>query len=371
MLDDGELRTVDLGAATGIRFTDAKLQEQFKDYLAALAAARSKDKRSVYIDSTDASEREVVASYMIPAAVWKSSYRLIFGASGAAHAGRLGHRGQHHRRGLDQGAALAGFRAGRFRSSASSTRRSTWSGPAAELADDAAARPVVHEGSVQRRGLRRRHWLWTGRRSRSGSWRQRLCRRQYGGFSGARCPPIQRRQLRWQKRCGSSRSDRFERAVAPSTIVASASAGELGELFEYRIAQPVTIRKRRIRHAAVPAAAHRRPQAADLLRPQLAASHQRRRADQHQRQDARWRPHHGLRRRRLRRRSPHGDPQGRRQAAHQLRRGPGHAHHRGLRQQGRAWCARSTPTAASSPPKWPPKRPAPTPSATWIRRPRP
>ena len=33
------------------------------------------------------------------------------------------------------------------------------------------------------------------------------------------------------------------RAVAPSTIVASASAGELGELFEYRIAQPVTIRK--------------------------------------------------------------------------------------------------------------------------------
>jgi hypothetical protein len=31
--------------------------------------------------------------------------------------------------------------------------------------------------------------------------------------------------------------------VSPSTIVASASAGELGELFEYRIAQPVTIRK--------------------------------------------------------------------------------------------------------------------------------
>ena len=34
-----------------------KLQAQFKDYLAALAAARSKDKRSVYIDSSDAKER--------------------------------------------------------------------------------------------------------------------------------------------------------------------------------------------------------------------------------------------------------------------------------------------------------------------------
>ena len=31
--------------------------------------------------------------------------------------------------------------------------------------------------------------------------------------------------------------------VAPSSIVASATAGEMGELFEYRIAQPVTIRK--------------------------------------------------------------------------------------------------------------------------------
>ena len=40
---------------------------------------------------------------------------------------------------------------------------------------------------------------------------------------------------------GKAVLDNYE--VAPSTIVASASAGELGELFEYRIAQPVTIRK--------------------------------------------------------------------------------------------------------------------------------
>ena len=65
-----------------MRFPDAQLQRQFKDYLAALAAARSKEKRSVYIDSTDAGERHVTASYMIPAPVWKSSYRLIFGEKG-------------------------------------------------------------------------------------------------------------------------------------------------------------------------------------------------------------------------------------------------------------------------------------------------
>src|ERR1019366_4605850 len=48
MLDGGELRTLDLSAATNIHFTDPQLQQQFRDYLAALAASRSKEKRSVF-----------------------------------------------------------------------------------------------------------------------------------------------------------------------------------------------------------------------------------------------------------------------------------------------------------------------------------
>src|ERR1043165_5939874 len=59
LLDSGDVRTFDLNAASGIRFSDAKLQQQFKEYLAAIVAPRSKDKRSVYIDSTDARERDV------------------------------------------------------------------------------------------------------------------------------------------------------------------------------------------------------------------------------------------------------------------------------------------------------------------------
>src|SRR5438874_502013 len=81
-LGSGESRTLDAGAATGMRFRVPRLQQQFREYLATVAASRSTDRRSVYIDSTDAKEREIVAAYMVPAAVWKSSYRLIFGASG-------------------------------------------------------------------------------------------------------------------------------------------------------------------------------------------------------------------------------------------------------------------------------------------------
>jgi len=84
LLDSGEMRTLDLGAATGIRFLDVGVQRQFADYLRVVAQARSKEKRSVYLDSTSAAARALVANYMIPSPVWKSSYRLVYGAGAAA-----------------------------------------------------------------------------------------------------------------------------------------------------------------------------------------------------------------------------------------------------------------------------------------------
>ena len=78
LLDSGEMRVIDLSAATGIRFLDPGVQRQFTDYLRVVAQARSKEKRSVYIDSTGTSARSLMANYMIPSPVWKSSYRLLF-----------------------------------------------------------------------------------------------------------------------------------------------------------------------------------------------------------------------------------------------------------------------------------------------------
>ena len=78
LLDSGDLRTLDVSAASTVRFSDPKLQLQLKDYLGAVSQARSKDKRSVYIDSADSKARDIVASYALPMGVWKSSYRLVF-----------------------------------------------------------------------------------------------------------------------------------------------------------------------------------------------------------------------------------------------------------------------------------------------------
>jgi len=83
LTDSGEIRTFDLGAASSVKLSDPKLQGLLRDYLTVLSGARSKDRRSVYIDAgTSGAARQLSASYMTPSAVWKSSYRLIFGAQG-------------------------------------------------------------------------------------------------------------------------------------------------------------------------------------------------------------------------------------------------------------------------------------------------
>jgi hypothetical protein len=230
LLDSGDLRTYDLGAANGLRFADAKLQQQFQEYLAAVAAARSKDKRSVYIDSTGASARDLRASYMIPAAVWKSSYRLIMGATGQPTLeGWAIVDNTTKEDWTNIGLSLVSGRPISFVSQLYAPKYVKR--PEAELADDAAARPVVHEGGYEAESSN----------GSIGSGRGGAIGGLAGGGGGsarsmAAAPPL-------AASFGRLESFQAMPKAAPSTIVANASAQELGELFEYRIAQPVTIKK--------------------------------------------------------------------------------------------------------------------------------
>jgi hypothetical protein len=242
LLDSGELRMLDLGSATGVHFTDAKLQAQFKEYLAALADSRSKDKRSVYIDSSAGGARDIVASYTIPTAVWKSSYRLIFPASGQP--------------------TLEGW------AIVDNTTDEDWDGihlslvsgmpisfvsqlyapryvdrPTAELPEDRAARPVLHEGAYEAASADQalavngnlRNGTGTGGGVGSGVGGG------VGGVGGRAPTAMANRQMPAPPPAPSM--SQMVMVSQPSTIVSAASAEELGELFEYVIPQPVTIRK--------------------------------------------------------------------------------------------------------------------------------
>jgi hypothetical protein len=221
MLDSGEFRSLDLSAASGIRFTDLKVQQQFKDYLAALAASRSKDKRSVYIDSTDAKAREVIASYMIPAAVWKSSYRLILGEKTPVLEGWAI---VDNTTGEDWTKVALALVSGRPISFISQLYAPKYvARPEAELADDTAARPVVHTGAFEEM------------KAASGGGGGNAPRRAMAP------PPPAADQMTVN---GSVAGFGYGRgAIAGSNMATDAATREIGDLFEYRIAQPVTIKQ--------------------------------------------------------------------------------------------------------------------------------
>jgi hypothetical protein len=221
MLDSGEFRTVDLGAAAGLRFPDPKLQQQFKDYLAALAAARSKEKRSVYIDSTDAKERDVTASYMIPAPVWKSSYRLIFGDKAPMLEGWAI---VDNTTGEDWTKVQLSLVSGRPISFVSQLYAPKYvNRPSAELPDDSAAQAVVHSGAFEDQ--------------------KAVAGNRLEQFARQKAPPPPPPAPAAAPMAGMSAGSLDASLVAPSSIDSAAVGRELGDLFEYRIGQPVTIRK--------------------------------------------------------------------------------------------------------------------------------
>ncbi|MGO9011162.1 MAG: DUF4139 domain-containing protein [Bryobacteraceae bacterium] len=250
LLDSGELRNLDLGAAAGIRFAEPQLQQQFRDYLAALAAARSKERRSVYIDSTGAKERQVTASYMVPAPVWKSSYRLILPESGKPVL--EGWAIVDNTTGEDWTQVRLSLVSGRPISFISQLYAPRYVGrPSAELPEDAAARPVLHSGgySMTSDGA---NLVDAGSQGVAGGSGSSL----YANGKPITDLAIQGRDAAQLMKIMPGTSlgaglnqnqwNSYKTAppmATPSSIVAGASADAVGELFEYRIAHPVTIHK--------------------------------------------------------------------------------------------------------------------------------
>jgi hypothetical protein len=239
LLESGELRNVDLGAISSLRFSDAKLQLQFKDYLAAIEQSRSKDKRSVYIDSSDSGAREIQASYMIPSPVWKSSYRLIFGESGQPTL--EGWAIVDNTTGDDWTNVRLALVSGRPISFVSRLYQPRYvARPEAELAEEAALAPMVDTGALDIEKDQKEAGPVNGRSDNL---------ERFAQFKQAPPPPPAPKSMPARMAgiagglvSGVSQSVMVE-AAAPSSIAQTAAAQELGELFEYRISAPVTIRK--------------------------------------------------------------------------------------------------------------------------------
>src|SRR6266542_1123320 len=75
--DSGELRSFDLTPTTSVRILDSEMAAEVSRYMGLLASARDKDLRQMTISTTGDGPRDVVVSYISEVPVWKSTYRIV------------------------------------------------------------------------------------------------------------------------------------------------------------------------------------------------------------------------------------------------------------------------------------------------------
>ena len=219
LLDSGEMRVIDLSAATGIRFLDPSVQRQFGDYLRVVAQARSKEKRSVYIDSTNAGARSLMANYMIPSPVWKSSYRLLFTEAEPTLEGWAIVDNTTDEDWTNVVLALVSGRPISFISELYAPKYRQRQ--VANLAEEANVAPVVYESEMQSL-------------AKAAPPMPAAAPGMGGGAGMAQRANAPTMMMQVQPSVVS---------VADSTVALSAEGREVGELFEYRFGTAVTVKK--------------------------------------------------------------------------------------------------------------------------------
>jgi hypothetical protein len=75
--DGGEVRVFDLTPATSVRVTEKDVNEEVGKYLGVVASTRDQDVRRMTISTAGNGERDLLISYISEVPVWKSTYRIV------------------------------------------------------------------------------------------------------------------------------------------------------------------------------------------------------------------------------------------------------------------------------------------------------
>lgn len=75
--DDGEVRTSEVTPATSFRIAEKDLQTEVGRYLNLVASSRDQDLRRMTISTTGTGERNLYVSYISEVPIWKTTYRIV------------------------------------------------------------------------------------------------------------------------------------------------------------------------------------------------------------------------------------------------------------------------------------------------------
>lgn len=80
--ETGELMSFDLSEVRSIRLVDEGARRDVSQFADASASARRRDAKTIVVTSDGAGTREMIVSYTIAAPIWKTSYRVVLDTTG-------------------------------------------------------------------------------------------------------------------------------------------------------------------------------------------------------------------------------------------------------------------------------------------------
>ncbi len=238
--DAGELKTFDLNARPSVRFVEPELRGDLRRYLDIVASTRQRDLRRMAISTSGSGERQLYVSYISEVPIWKSTYRLVIPAKPTDKPLLQGWAIVDNTIGEDWANVELSLVAGSPQSFIQRLSQPYYSRrPVVPLPSSVQTTPQTHEAMIEEKGEAASAGA-EGSAARRLMAPARVAGNVVGGVAGgavggvAEAPPPPA-PLYESVEVATSRTI--------DDVRASVQARELGDLFEYRLTEPVTIRK--------------------------------------------------------------------------------------------------------------------------------
>ena len=239
--DAGEVRAFDLTPSVRVRILDADLRQEIGRYLDVVGSAREQDVRQMVISTSGTGERPLFVSYISEVPIWKTTYRLVLRGGGAKPL-LQGWAIVDNTIGEDWSNVELSLVAGAPQSFIQNISQPYYGRrPTVPLPQRAVLTPQTHDAAVHVRELRDvsggvsesvRVASEAAAAQRPGGIPPGTIGGMVGGIPGAPPPPPPAQ--------AASARGAYDYLAGQ---IARADGGALGDLFEYRITQPVTLRK--------------------------------------------------------------------------------------------------------------------------------
>ena len=222
--DAGELRTFEVSPRLTVRVLEGDLRGDIRRYLDIVASTRQKDLRRMNIATSGAGDRQLYVSYISEVPIWKSTYRLVMPTRATDKPLLQGWAIVDNTIGEDWAGVELSLVAGSPQSFIQELSQPLYARrPVIPLPSSAQLSPQTHEATLMAEAVPAPSDMPRAKMAMSGG---------FGGAPPPAPPPAPAMMMRAE--------EAYDRIAA--TEVAAEGRG-LGDLFEYRLKEPVTIRK--------------------------------------------------------------------------------------------------------------------------------